>query len=1125
MFNMTRLSILTSVILCLFAVEVFSVEPLVEMLFDDSLVNYGTSGGFGDFIDVGGAVPVYAAGGPDGGRCLDNTSAASMGGSGGSVRFASDTQLSSKLTNLRSFTVMGWVKSDSPLSSLAGLVSYTDFRVRGHSTNRLVLQVEGANYYSSPAANYDASDWLFFAVTYDGTSSADNVIFYYGSNDGTDNVNIDSVVSSDKGTVFMNPQFFYIGNVNTSGTSAFDGLMDSVRVFGSKFDDNGSLGIDEIKQWKNSHQADVDRFRVLDTRFEGNVVSEGSINDIGFLRQYNGIYPSYSSGGVDGGLCLDMTTADTMGGRGPFFSFAETYGVNAMLEDAASFTVMGWIKSSDALGGGARIFSYIDGSGNGFEVTAEQPNRLRLYINGIGYDSSTAGNYNCTDWKFFAIRYDGTRATSNIIFFFGNNDGTDNVTVDSVHTTGPGIISGDTGGACIGNRGTIYPFDGYIDSVKVFVSKDDGVASLGTSEIGAYKNEHAATVDFPLPDFECRKSDVAIMRTSSAVATHGFNANRVVWNYDTHGGVVGGFEALGVAASQTMNFTATAYDGGTNYADGKYYTNDPTWPSRTRDFDGNLVQKNGYPDDIYYPSVSSQAFQDDTFGRVMEALLPLEPYNVQFDGPSSIRHAAYLGYGVGFDDATLEGFRQYLDNKYSGPELLSLYNISDITTFNYRDWLVSEYSVVDNDDYLARYHSFSLTEDFEYFMEDEISDTFRTLTAVCNAASPPAKLSLNMATMRWYSRPLITIADFLNMELTPAEQYGGLDQADAVRCKVAEAFDVPAYMVNNLHVSYYIQQNDKPGYMNSLISAVYANGGVMLCPWNLWAGDGPRYYSHWDRHGAFTHFVRNNAELFDDYEPLSQVGLLWNCDNPISEIDLYGEMLFNLNVPYDIVPLGDRYPYSRIDVPGVADRYDQVVNASDISSWSPENQVTVNQLGAQVDIVSHPYSLSLTDDWVNVSPINAPDIWVLPRKHKTLPLAPVVVHVVNRSYDSASDSVDKTACNIELHGSIIGEREVESVRWLGPENPAKQLAVTQTSAGFAVSLPETPAWSLLEINLKAAPGDFNRDGLVNLADIGIIASEWLLSGQAGTLESDATGNDFVDYLDFSELSKGWQGDN
>lgn len=49
---------------------------------------------------------------------------------------------------------------------------------------------------------------------------------------------------------------------------------------------------------------------------------------------------------------------------------------------------------------------------------------------------------------------------------------------------------------------------------------------------------------------------------------------------------------------------------------------------------------------------------------------------------------AIEGVGGSFDDYTMEDFRQYLDTKYSAEDLLSQFDIQDISTFHFRDWII-----------------------------------------------------------------------------------------------------------------------------------------------------------------------------------------------------------------------------------------------------------------------------------------------------------------------------------------------------------------------------------------------------------------------------------------------------
>ena len=1075
----------------------YAQRPVAELLFDDSVVNSGSSGGVGEIVTVSSVTPVISSGGTAGTKCLDITSAPSMGTTGGLMRFPTTSAVADDLCNLRSFTIMGWMKSSSTAGNLAGLAAFaaTDagFRLRCYSNNRLQFMIDTPDtaaqyFYSSTAANYNCTDWKFFAATYDGTKSTDNVRLYYSTAGGQ--LYLDSVHSYGGGTVFMSPAILYFGNVNGSGTSVFDGMLDSLRIFAGKSDASGALNEQDIAAWKEKNTLEPVSVATIDLRFEDNLVSEGRFNDIAYMRDYNGTLPQYASGGIDGGKCLDMTVATGMGTglRGPFIGFTETYGVNDYVYNSKGVTISGWIKSSAVPQNGARLLSYIDASGRGIELYFGSAGRLSLSAGPFVYQSSVSANYTCTNWKFFAVTFDGVKTANNVNFYYGTNDGTGQVLLDSTYTTTLRQLLGDKSAVNIGNRGTVYPFDGFIDSFKMFTSKDDASGALTAAQLSGVKLDNATAITPAGVDNEFRKSDVALMRTSSALPVEGYRATRIVWNYDTHQGLIDSFAALGVAASQTHNFESTSYDGTLNYLSGKYYTNDPTMPSRTRDVEGGLVEKNSYPGQ-YYPSVSSQAYFDDTAGRLVDVLIPLNPYTVQYDTPSGDRHAMSLGYPVGFDNSTLNKFRDWLGVKYSPSELDSLFDIDNIAAFNYKTYLADKYGITTNAAYKSQLSSIALTPELEYYLEDNNVDVIESLRQLVNSSPRSAKISGNCGIFRTYGRVLIPHLDFFCSELPKAKVLGVLDSRDSVICGIAEALNKPYYGVNNCDVTAYLMDNSKPNYMNCLIAAVYANGGVMQTPWNIWAGGEIRYFGSWEQYGAFFAFVRDNAGWFDDHKPQSQLALLWNCDNEIDELYTIAEAVYNMNIPFDIVLLGDRYPYSHIDVDAVAADYGQVLLASNINSFSAANQATVTELASKISVAANTSQISLAKDWIKTTGQSIPATWILPRKDKTQIDSDIAVHILNRSYSSATDQLNLAGMNIELHADIFDGLVVKEVQWAGPQTPQTELVFTQTAEGIAIDIPKTPIWSVLNISVYS-PADINTDDIVDLEDFAMFADSW-----------------------------------
>ena len=175
----------------------------------------------------------------------------------------------------------------------------------------------------------------------------------------------------------------------------------------------------------------------------------------------------------------------------------------------SSWTVSGWYKTDAGTilnGGGTVLFqspitfsALPDGSPGistaGFAVRAENPNGLRVTVNGINTGVGSAGN-TWTDeakWVFFAVTYDGTQSVGNIRYYRGyrnaaeagaNPAGVTQVAFDT-------IAQGTTlaaHGLAIGNRTEDYnrAFDGFLDNMRVFGERDNsagGALSLAALDV------------------------------------------------------------------------------------------------------------------------------------------------------------------------------------------------------------------------------------------------------------------------------------------------------------------------------------------------------------------------------------------------------------------------------------------------------------------------------------------------------------------------------------------------------------------------------------------------------------------------------------------------------------------
>ena len=222
--------------------------PLLSYGFDGAATPGGSLAGSAPSLGLVGPAAFGAPGtgvtGLGGDGALNLTAAGTMGGApptGGRAQHSADFDA---LDTLTSFTLAGWFKTDgtTPIGNNAGLITNsnsatTGFSLRGGpNVNDGTLTLKIGNSTSTSTAAFGATqEWVFFAVSYDGTAVQPNtnVRFYAGSTlaaataAGT-GVSITGPVANDsQALVFGSGTPAFGLNV-----FAFDGFLDNLHIYG-----------------------------------------------------------------------------------------------------------------------------------------------------------------------------------------------------------------------------------------------------------------------------------------------------------------------------------------------------------------------------------------------------------------------------------------------------------------------------------------------------------------------------------------------------------------------------------------------------------------------------------------------------------------------------------------------------------------------------------------------------------------------------------------------------------------------------------------------------------------------------------------------------------------------------
>lgn len=192
--------------------------------------------------------------GAGGDTALNNTGVSGMGTLGNSVAGASTESKSVDLGTLGSFTIAGWYNAETTPGGggkLFELYYGTNSAITliAEGGNRLALNIAGSSSGKNSTAQtgYSATgSWVFFAVTYDGTTSTDNLSFYIGTSStslaaaGTRSITGTSIAFGMTGVGVGNGY-----NNNNAANRPFDGLVDNVAFYGAA-DSTGALNLSQL---------------------------------------------------------------------------------------------------------------------------------------------------------------------------------------------------------------------------------------------------------------------------------------------------------------------------------------------------------------------------------------------------------------------------------------------------------------------------------------------------------------------------------------------------------------------------------------------------------------------------------------------------------------------------------------------------------------------------------------------------------------------------------------------------------------------------------------------------------------------------------------------------------------
>ena len=343
------------------------------------------------------------------------------------------------------------------------------------------------------------------------------------------------------------------------------------------------------------------------------------------------------------------------------------------------------------------------------------------------------------------------------------------------------------------------------------------------------------------------------------------------------------------------------------------------------DIDGGRCILEWYPvgtlSPFYWGCTNNPVWQDYLIERCTRAV-DLGVDAILLDEIYGTAHATWNAGGC-FCEYCMAGFRDYLSEKYTAAELRREYEISDVPTFDYGDY-IRDHDYVD--DWKSRqFWSIPLYGDYQSFQNQAVVEAMRHVVEASRQYASEVydrylPFSANINDLNTAGLKFADLLDWFTCEAFYKDLGYPPSAKMAPLARLAAGFGKSAYFMTNITTNAdLIKQASTDNLLRLLIADAYAGGGAYYLPYNIHAydettGTSPGSFTgELDEIAYYYRFVLDNPFLFRGTTTGSSITLLYpfssieeNFWNPAHEpfFDL-SAALYDALLPYNVLVVGD----------------------------------------------------------------------------------------------------------------------------------------------------------------------------------------------------------------------------
>ena len=417
----------------------------------------------------------------------------------------------------------------------------------------------------------------------------------------------------------------------------------------------------------------------------------------------------------------------------------------------------------------------------------------------------------------------------------------------------------------------------------------------------------------------------------------------------------------------------------------------------------------------------------------------------------------------------MAAFRSYLMEHAPGERLKAL-GIKDLTTFDYRQFLLDR--GVKPEGYKKQRPKLPLAEAFHHFQvmaNNAFVAEYRKRAEALRGK--PLTLCVNSGLSNPHALVIAPQLSYFCCEVRHDASKRRTAKHPAYVYRLADGLDRPVASTAGGWDWAYVKEHNLPGLARTWIAMSYAFGHNLMAPHRQWCYT-KKKGTHWydgptEQYAYMYRFVREHARLFDDYEAVAPVAVLYSNAarrQGRGNIEPICIALAEHNVPFTVVVAGDAWLDYRLDPKRLA-TFRTVIKPPVDLALDMRQQKALDTVAKQGRLITWPADKKPPEDlrkWITVEGSN--DVWVLPRTAPGRKNAPTVVHVLNRSYDPSKDAcVPQTKFRIRLANDLLGDRAFRKATLYAPKTAPVELALTPDPNAVVLTVPELGTWGVVEL--------------------------------------------------------------